>query len=76
MQRENGKNFTLRFNEQTPMDELAKGIEFQILNKLQAPLFSIYSYKTTHIAQLSCLLVYVCFNRRRYAVLQTPREHL
>ena len=57
----------------TPIDKLAKDIEYQV--EKVTSLFSIQCDKTSDIFQLLQLLEYVCFNRG-YAVLQTPSEHM
>ena len=51
-------NSTIR----TRIDELANDIECQVLQKMQAsPFFAIQCNETTDVAQMSHLLVYVCF---------------
>ena len=58
------------------IDEFAKDMKCQVFKKLQASLCSIQCGETTNIVQILQLLVYVSFNRRGYAVLQTPREYM
>ena len=57
----------------TRVDKLAKNIDCQVVKKnYKHYFFSIPCHKTTDIAQLSQLLVYVRFNGRGFVVFADP----